>query len=246
MNTKAVKKLWPLALLVVGLLLGYMMPQSAPEMVEEDQPPPSTDDTARPSELCLLWLYTGCHPCDRIEVLIDGKNSDTYDRAERSSDPRCQRIYFEASGRTHFVFQLYRNEELQYQPEFDLDLTPGALISASFMPSESRPQTFETRPYCWSPNVGKQVPSKVWCFFGLVEILENSLNIDLTGTGVQQKIRKKLEQNGYAIIRQGAANSGKTPWFTMHPPQGMTVVDAMKNLETWPGVESVDPMIPVN
>lgn len=238
----ALTKVWPLAIFAIGLLTGYFIPRGERQPGEPKKLDSARVEDGKPSRgLCMIDLWTDCHPCDRIKVLVHGEDAGEYRSATSSDEPRNRRIYFQAGGRTHFVFQLYRGDELQYQPEFDLTLQPGAIISASFRPSDPRPPTFETPYYCSSPRVGTQSPGKVWCYFDFTRLIDQSVSIELHDTELKDAIQDRIGRDGYTILRQGTSNSGKNPWFTLQPPQDKTVVEAIKELELWPGVESAGP-----
>lgn len=186
-------------------------------------------------DMCMLLVWTGFAPCNRVEILANGALIGA-----SSNDKGVCRVFFRGTGNMHFTFRLFQRGVLRFQPEFDWNAVGGTMLQAQFVPGESLPaDEFGPEPVPWFPSLTEDFPSKIWCSFGWAYARTDMFAVTLLDATYVAGFKDRLAQGGYLIRRE----MGPGPLsFEIGPPHGSTVVQSIREIEHWDGVASVDPM----
>ena len=201
------------------------------EAAPSSKPPPPPKPPPGP---CFLFVTVNGGPVDQAEVLINGQSLAALKSKGGGGPAIWARLTFTSSEKTHIVMRLLKGDTLLYQPEFDIKTGAGDLVSAQFMAGDKKPQTFGPHPSHDFPALVKDVPARVWCWFGPANRRSDYVGVQLAEGADADAFKTRTTEGGYTIVRE--FERGR---IRVAPPKGVTIVEAVLDIETWPGVKQV-------
>jgi hypothetical protein len=82
------------------------------------------------------------------------------------------------------------------------------------------------------------VPRKVWCWFRRADSLHrDNLSVRLDGEADISAFKRRAWLRGYRILKTWEVNGGRDISIRLARPPHQTIVQAMLDVEMWPGVK---------
>jgi len=175
----------------------------------------------------------------QTEVFINGQSIAVIERQEHSTGQQFgPRLILHEKGKTHFTFLLTKDDKPLYKPGFDFDLNPGDMLSCELVPErpEANKLRFGPAPDSFSPALSADMP-RLECWFGRA-----NARTDCFIVGGNLELEALAAKANHRILKRSSRGEPGEESVTLYlaPPKGKTIVEAILEAESWPGMKYVE------